>query len=73
MSLACAVFWLLFNSLLAVLFSLFVVIQRLKCFYTEGELKVFLNCYTLEISVFSNTQLPMFQNEIKSKVIDAGR
>ena len=66
-------FWLLFNSLLAVLFSLFDVIQRLKCFYTEDELKVCLNCYTLEISVFSNTQLPMFQKEIKSEVIDADR
>lgn len=47
--------------------------MRLKCSYTNDELKVDLNnyyCYILEISTFSNTQVPMFQKEIKSEVID---
>ena len=63
-------FWLLFHSLLAVLFPLFDLVREVKCSYTDHELKVHLNCYTLEISTFSNTQLPMFQKEIKSEVID---
>ena len=45
---------------------------RLTCSYTMDELTVNLNCYTLEISAFSNTQLAIFQKEIKSELIDAG-